>query len=398
MNRSLVVAIGISVFVLSNLISSSASEVEAGLIYETLVSRGISPEIAGQASGRIALNMESANSSQAAYDLIYEALIHCYKRQSNQVDYVKIAQVSMFAGEKVAKVSLLPKGSQSSPNGLGHDRGGGVEPTTGGEKRNISPIASKYSPNLYFHAGSYLYNPYSYSYGTDTTGQRTATMDGDGVKASFYIEFVFNELWIISEERYSGLCPGHDQVFPVPKPLDFQARIAYVTASQEDSASTMVGSGDFAAEFSVGYHLWRMRSLLNKTHSVGLTGAYGAVSDRSVFDVHHRAFLGLSYLSGFVLNENQGYINLRFGAANIESVAFQNRDSRYLKLENDRVDYQSNWGPAIEAEAMIPIIGDSFITLGARAYGNSDANQVSMWIGYTHKLLGFDFREKKEKK
>ncbi len=264
------------------------------------------------------------------------------------------------------------------------------------------------------NTGSYLINPYKIA-NTNQIAQ------GDS-EATFYLELMANYVWAWNPERrqrsvktfssdtnWNGWT-GLTWVNPL-KNTDVQARLAFFLhdGNEDSTASTIVGSGEFASELTLGFPLLHgvffdeqkapsssnaeiLYAKTTSAHSINLITSYGVTTDRHAFDAHHRYFLGLGYRAAFKApfemaqgeKEREVLINIQLGCAWIESTDYVDETSRTIKLINgDLPDYSLKAGIAMEAEFYYPINKATYATFGTRIYGGHNPNPWNAYIGIT---------------
>lgn len=259
---------------------------------------------------------------------------------------------------------------------------------------------------LSINSGLYLLNPYE-------IGASNRLERGDS-EAAFFIEFAFNNAWAWNPARRQYTwsdrsCDFFDFKSPLDH-MDFQTKLSFFlhdNGSKTTNASTIVGSGDFAAEATVTFNIYQGlfgpspratggadRSIFDETtlaQSIGVVVSYGGITDRQAFDIHHRIFTGLGYKGAFRIGESDPesvarelLYNIQMGYAWIEQTQFLNDDTREIKLtQGDLPDYQLEGGFAVETELYWRITKTSFLFVGARLYANHDPNPWSAHIGVT---------------
>lgn len=276
---------------------------------------------------------------------------------------------------------------------------------------------------LSVHAGAYLLNPYK----VINSGGNTNSLQTGDVDVSAYISFDWNNIWAFSKTRRerssfgsntknrtlrSGIGQNDGQSWY--DPIDFQGRIGYTFGKSDKttpSASTVLGSGEIFSEIALTYNLYRRLDVnvvekgseysnVESAHSMGVMLSYGVVTDRPVFEVHHRVFGGLSYnwatkmnilKSGETIRE--ALLSIRGGLAGIEGVSFISGSSTQLKPGRGTLpEYKQHLVGALETEALIPVGEKTFLILGSRIYGGRDPGLWTAYIGVTRPisdLFGF---------
>ena len=194
--------------------------------------------------------------------------------------------------------------------------------------------------------------------------------------------------------------------------MDGQVQMGFFLHGNGDNptASTVVGSGDFSGEFTIGYPiamglfsdkgnvaapLPSTEELYNKTtstHWLGTVFSYGATTDRAAFDVHHRIFTGLGYRCAFKApyfadggeTKREVLVSVQCGYAALESTEFVSGSSRTIRLNHgDIPDYDLEHGVGLEMDFRVPLNKSSYVTFGSRIYGLHDPNPWNAYIGIT---------------
>jgi hypothetical protein len=247
---------------------------------------------------------------------------------------------------------------------------------------------------IHIHTGVFLLNPY-------TIDPNTRLLNPAGeTDASASLQVDYQYVWAFSKQRQaenkvpdgSGWRPQGVSYpfFGADSVIDIEARIGYVFQStDEPSASTIIGSGEFLTEVTVGSPIYRYIDKGEQPHSVSLDVSYGMVTDRATFDVHHRIFGGFSYRTAFHMGDSPSQLTVRFGGAGIEVVDFANDTTTEVVFERGAPKYSMNAAWALEAEARIPIVESLSAVLGTRIYGGTDPNLWTAYLGATIPIENF---------
>ncbi len=272
-----------------------------------------------------------------------------------------------------------------------------------------NPTLSPENNIIQFNSGVMLLNPYAIK--TNGSGQ-TVLSDGDS-QARFFIELAANYIWAWNYDRrarwankYGGDADGGKwQFLGAP---DFSGRITYIAnTSDESSAASIVGTGEFGMETTVGLPLYRAiytvdRSLkassalglYDKTshaHWLGVVGSWSGTTDGKGFDIHSRGFLGVGYRAAFAApwesesEERHREVALSFqtGPSLVDSVRFVDENSSRV-IETVGVEdpkYSSTFSWAFEAEAYVPISKTLNGVMGVRLYTLMD-DAPNLWNAY----------------
>lgn len=257
---------------------------------------------------------------------------------------------------------------------------------------------------LSINSGIYLLNPYR-------IGESNRLERGDA-EAPFFIEFAFNNVWAWNPSRRQDTWENSTSpFFDIKAPLDhmdFQTKLSFFLHNNGDkttNASTIVGSGDFAAEATLSLNIYqglfgpsatgdRSHQIFDETklaQSVSLVVSYSGVTDRQAFDIHHRVLLGAGYKGAFRVSDpdpdnvaKELLYNIQMGYAWIEQTEFLNDNTREIRLTNgDLPDYKLSGGFAVETELYWRITKTSFLFVGARLYADHDPNPWSAHMGVT---------------
>ena len=277
------------------------------------------------------------------------------------------------------------------------------------------------------NSGFYLLNPYKIT----NTNQLSSSGSSKGV---FFIGFGLDYVSMWNPERrflfardylnatnqfdgWSGVkfqfCDKDNKFTPlhVFDTLDFQGRLQYfIQGSSEVNASTIVGSGDFSGEVTLGIPIalgiftdpskqyWQTSEMATNTfylatvsaHSIDAVISYGATTDDSTFDVHHRIFAGLGYKGAYKCPFGSGdqikrevLVNIQVGCAWIESTRFTDADSNTIFLSHGVPKYFLEPGAALEAEFDWPLTKSTYLSVGTRIYGNHHPGQWNAFLGIT---------------
>lgn len=271
------------------------------------------------------------------------------------------------------------------------------------ELSEVSVAGSHFS----LHAGAFLLNPYRVENITNGVG----TLSQNDAEAAWFFELAVNwvsawepgrrERLYLDTKRINPNNVGNGRVIFKPGKLsyrnpDVQARFAAFLHNNDDdkTASTIVGSGEFSGEVTLGLPLFGAMFLegedidsgetfYNQTtsaHFVDLIYSYGATTDRGNFDVHHRNLAGLAYRAAYKVPTNKKIrrellMDVRAGAAWIESTPFEDERNRLVK-----VDYETELGWALETELYYPLGDTANIVMGSRIYGGHDPNPWNAYI------------------
>lgn len=268
--------------------------------------------------------------------------------------------------------------------------------------------------------GAHLLNPYhivpvvdaNNNVLVDANGQERHVVESSGSEAAFSFEFNFLNKAAWNPGRRAKFKKDGEWVWgadSLRNRIDIQGRIGYYVSGEKDlpSASTIVGSGDFAAELIGGFSLYQSKlgSDLSNGDSqtveeginmggqtFGVQVAYAATTDKSAMDVHHRIMVGPAYtaavptrfLSGGDQLTRSILFELRLGPALIETVDFKSGNSREIAVSHrDLANFDLNLGFGIETEAWLPVSKTGNLVLGARIYGGPDPNTWSAYIAYS---------------
>jgi hypothetical protein len=270
------------------------------------------------------------------------------------------------------------------------------------ESKGSSLLTTSGAAHFFIETGAYLLNPYKIDPGT------RELQTGD-MEASIYLQINYANIWAFTPNRRQRLI---DEALGVSRnatnggvstwlgfdgAIDLQAKMGFVFQGDDTpTASTVVGSGDFMSEVTVGYLFYRDLRLnaattvpndITLAQSVGIDISYGAVTDRAAFDVHHRFFVGPSYCAAIAMGDGrEGLIHFRLGGAAIETVSFANQTTLEVEYERGHPKYDLEWALAFEAEAYLPVMKQSFLIFGTRIYGGPDPNMWTAYIGLTRPL------------
>lgn len=261
-------------------------------------------------------------------------------------------------------------------------------------------------------AGAYLLNPYRIG--------ESNRLEKSDAEAPFFIQFAYDNVWAWNAIRrqygWDNKRPSIIERKSFIDYIDLQGKLSVFLHSDSDktNVSTIVGSGDFAAEGTFTFNIWESTFGLESdadesgvskpenlyshiydrtifAQSYGPCISYSGVTDRSAFDLHSRVLIGTSYkaamkLGRFKTNEprREGLISINLGYAWIDQLQFVSESSRVVKTTHDGVpDYKFEGGFAVEADVYYPIGKDLFLTAGTRIYAMHDPNPWSAQLSIT---------------
>lgn len=233
----------------------------------------------------------------------------------------KCADLEGIALKKTNEANLPtpPANSGSSSKSVA-----GKEPISKGDEASaVKPAAtsSAFMNLAHLSSGASFQNPYTVTYDSKKS---TSTLQKNGNEVAAYLDFSLINLSVL----YTNISTMKNEVFGGEllnfweETPDFSMQIGFMFGNSSGptnySASTIVGSGDFYTQASLGLPFWR-RFTNSVHHQLTLELAGGAITDSDFVSVYPNVFLGLGYQLGFkaFAEHSPGLLTARFGAGRI---------------------------------------------------------------------------------
>ncbi len=267
--------------------------------------------------------------------------------------------------------------------------------------------AGEETVQAFFQSGVSLLNPYHVNVPPAGSTDRMTIGSATNTDANAFLEFVFGDrlAWngerILDWQNNDGAKAGEPfwffpkQWFHGKFAWDVEARIGYTFAggSEETTASTIVGSGNFNAELTAGLPVILMQSPSGgNAFTVGLEFGYGAVTERSALRAHESVFAGLAYNAAFTDpvgevkeggSARRALLNFRMLVTSVDTVRYVDEDSRVIHTRNGLPRYFSKWTLAFQSQLLYPINDASYVTFSGRVYPDLTPGLWSVQIGLT---------------
>ena len=251
-------------------------------------------------------------------------------------------------------------------------------------------------PLAFFETGVSLLNPYHIS-----TTAPVSISPATSTDANALLEFTYTDRIAWSQSRLTKFLGDNPQITEKPvwlKVWDVQATVAYTfTNGQAATANTIVGSGNFNGEISVGIPFRLYRAPDDSTDwTLSPVFGYSAVTDRNALSSHQSISTGIAYdtalqdpLGSKDANNNIRRILLDFrllGAA-VDSIRYVSPSSTAIEtIHGTLPDY--HWKPteAFETELMYPVNQATWVTFEGRIYPSLTPGLWSIQLGLSMSL------------
>lgn len=225
-------------------------------------------------------------------------------------------------------------------------------------------------------AGFIMMNPYHFT--TKDIGGTThgyLTTDGNS-SADPYIELFYTNrsAWVsnygIADNQLSR--------------WNADVRLTLNPADAGDSAAALVGTGDFGLDLALTWNAWRYAGQ-DYLFTTGPCVAFGGVSSKANYDILKRALVAWDISTRHKVGSTNIYLNLRGGAAFLDTVKMDTNTREVDLAYGDRPKYNMRTVGAIEMEAFIPTSNNhqSGLVLGTRFYMGREPNTWTAYLGYT---------------
>lgn len=311
------------------------------------------------------------------------------------------------------QVKAASSTDSADPTLSGPSEASGSPASTNANFRNIQ---------AYFHTGATLLDPYHVNIPTSSSTPMTIA-PATSTDANAFLEYVYTNRWAWNAQRSadtpwqdgqqwpdghkkegpcsamsqpgSSLCtrfPGHG----LHLQIDVEARLGYTFASgSTPTANTLVGSGNFNGEISVGSPLFQARSANDKNYnfSIGPAVGYGVVTEKGALASHPEFFAGVAYDTSFgdpvgttddAGNLRDVLLHFAFYRAAVDSVRYASNDTVDIVSTNGNLPrYFKNWTYELQTELLYPVNKDTLITFNAAVYPQLHPGLWNIRIGVT---------------
>ena len=243
-----------------------------------------------------------------------------------------------------------------------------------------APATVQSSPfkDVYIIVGAQMLNPYTIKPGSGTTPASVASNSTAG--RFLAMEFADRLAWDpIRGAKY------RDKAEPFWENWDFEAAAAFNFSSSSATASSVLGSGAFSAEVTVGKYLWSFSTDKDWFHTLDLDMSAGATSDSQALNNHESYFVGLNNIFGIADGNQTLRWDFRGGYANIRVAKLVPGTLQTVQFSSDGVPlYKGQSCFTFQTELFLPVSATTYLTFGGRTYFHGgSSNPWTAYIGYT---------------
>ena len=280
--------------------------------------------------------------------------------------------------------ATLPLGSSPvtitfSPDGSGATVATGATPPTPA----VSPTNAPLFNDVYVIFGAQMLNPYTIKPASGTT---PASIASNSTAGSFLaMEFADRLAWDPTRAAKYALNPE-----PFWENWDFEAAASFNFSSSTQSAASVLGSGTFNAEVTVGKFLYSFETDPNWFHTLDLDMSAGATSDSQSLNNHESYFVGLNNIFGITNNKQTVRWDFRGGYANIRVAKLAPGTLQTVQFSPDGIPlYKGQSCFTFQTELFLPVSATTYLTFGGRTYFHGgSSNPWTAYLGYTVPISG----------
>jgi hypothetical protein len=243
-----------------------------------------------------------------------------------------------------------------------------------------------YGKYFMVNTGVVLLNPYKLTKGTVGGREVFEVESTSGSEYKFSTE-------IKMKRRYAWSAPADASPWGF---VDYDSRFGWVVGEDDPSASTVVGSGDFYLEASLGTPVWPLvrHDKGDFALTLNVEGLGSVATERGVQDLHSQYSAGVALVSGISTPIGGGrpveaLLGLYYGRYEVprfvDEADLPSSGSILVVSQGGFPDYQGVESWTARADVHVPVGATGAIVVAGRFYlGVDEVNPWSVWIGFTY--------------